>query len=79
MFEYSRAAFGKVVSDIKKLVYACDIAAQSVMIVYLFYAISTGAGKLWANIPLLVLCVGYFLFHARIRGHRLRWKYHVHA
>lgn len=62
MFEYSRAAFGKVVSDIKKLVYACDIAAQSVMIVYLIYAILTPAGKMWANIPLLVLCVGYFLF-----------------
>ena len=62
MFEYSKAAFGKVVSDVKKLVYACDITVQALMIVYLIYALVTDAGKLWANIPLLVICVGYFLF-----------------
>ena len=62
MFEYSKTAFNKVFNDIKKLVYACDVSVQALMIVYLIYALIADGGKLWVNIPLLVLCAGYFLF-----------------
>lgn len=62
MFEYSKTALKKVVNDIKKLVYVCDVVVQSLMIFYLIYAIVTQAGKLWANIPLLTICAAYFLY-----------------
>ena len=62
MLEYSKAAFNKIVNNVKRITYACNVAMQSVMIVYLIYAIVTQAGKMWASIPLLVVCSVYFLF-----------------
>ena len=62
MLEYSKAAFKKILNDTKKLLYVCNVTMQSFIIIYLIYALCTHAGKLWANIPLLVLCAGYFVF-----------------
>jgi hypothetical protein len=62
MLEYSKAAFHKIVNNVKRLTYVCNVAMQAVMVVYLIYATATGSGKMWANISLLTICLAYFIF-----------------
>lgn len=62
MLEYTKAAFNKIMNDLKRLLYAIEIASNVFTIVYLAYSVAVGNGYLWANIPLLILTGGFFLF-----------------
>lgn len=61
MLDYTRAAFNKIADDMKKLLYLIEVSSQVAYIVYLIYALVTGAGNLIANILLSVISVGYFI------------------
>ncbi len=62
MFDYTKTAVAKVVSDFKKLDYIRNIATQILYIAYLLYALIAGAGLMLANGILLFLSVAYFIF-----------------
>lgn len=62
-FINSRAALFKVYNDLKKFIFCFNIAAQSVYIAYLIYAIIVGTGILFANITLIALSAGYLVFY----------------
>ena len=65
MLDYTKAALKKTADDFKKLDYVRNLATQILYAFYLIYAIIAGAGRLWANILLLCLALGYlvvFLF-----------------
>lgn len=62
MFDYTRAAFRKIVDDFKKIDFIRCVLTQSIYIAYLIYAICIGSGLLAVNIALLTLAVAYFLF-----------------
>ena len=62
MFDYTRAALHKIVNDLKRLLYVIEIAANVFTVAFLIYSIIAGNGHLWANIPLLVLTGGFFIF-----------------
>jgi hypothetical protein len=49
-------------NDFKKLLYVIEIVSNVFTIAFLLYSIIAGNGYLWANIPLLVLTGGFFLF-----------------
>jgi uncharacterized membrane protein len=61
MFEYTKAAFNKTIEDFKRLDYIRQILTQIVYIAYLIYALVVAKNYIWANIPLLLLSVGYFV------------------
>ena len=62
MFDYTRAALHKIVNDLKRLLYVIEIAANVFTVAFLIYSMIVGNGHLWANIPLLVLTGGFFIF-----------------
>ena len=62
MFDYTKAAFDKTINDFKRLDYIRQVLTQLVYIAYLIYALIAAKDFLWANIPLLVLSVAYFVF-----------------
>lgn len=62
MLEYTKAAFSKIMNDLKRLLYVIELVSNFFTIVYLVYSIIVGNGYLWANIPLLVLTAGFFIF-----------------
>lgn len=61
MLDYTKAAIKKTVDDFKRLDYIRNLATQILYVAYLTYAVLTPAGKLWADIPLLVLSVAYLV------------------
>ena len=61
MLDYTKAAFKKTVDDFKRLDYIRNVVTQALYVVYLAYAIFAPAGELWANIPLFLLSLGYFV------------------
>ncbi len=62
MFDYTKAALGKIIGDFKKIFNGIKIAMQLLSILYLFYAVFSDTGILIANIILLILALGYFIF-----------------
>ena len=62
MFDYTRAAFRKIVDDFKKIDFIRCVLTQGVYIAYLNYAVCIGAGLLAVNIALLTLATAYFAF-----------------
>ncbi len=61
MLDYTKAAIKKTVEDFKRLDYIRNLATQILYAAYLIYAVCTPAGKLWADIPLLVLSIAYLI------------------
>lgn len=64
MFELTRAAINKTLNDFKRITYWWSFLSQLFGIAYLAYAVFTGQGYLLANILLLVISLGFFLFFA---------------
>lgn len=62
MLDYTKAAIKKTVDDFKRVDFYRNVLTQLLYILYLSYALCTNAGKQWANIPLLILSVAYFIF-----------------
>ena len=62
MLDYTKAAIKQTADDFKKVDYIRNVATQVLYIAYLIYALIAPTGYLAANIPLLVLSVGYFIF-----------------
>lgn len=62
MLEYTKIAVKQTVDDFKKIDYIRNILTQILYIAYLVYALFSSSGLLVANIILLVLSVGYFVF-----------------
>ncbi len=61
MFDYTKAAFNKTIDDFKRLDYTRQVLTQLIYIAYLIYALVDAQNYIWANIPLLLLSVGYFV------------------
>lgn len=62
MFKNTIAVIEKFKSDLDKAVFNVQIAYYAVIIISLLY--STISGKfLWANLPLLLITIGYTIFH----------------
>ena len=61
MLEYTKAALKKTVDDFRRLDYIRNVVTQVLYVAYLAYAIFAPAGKLWANVPLFVLSLGYLI------------------
>ncbi len=68
MFDYTKAAFKKILDDFKRLDFLRNVLTQSVYIAYLIYAVCAQSGVLWVNIALLALSVAYFAFYLFIRA-----------
>lgn len=62
MFDYTQAAFKKILHDFKKLRIGITVGTHLLSIAYLIYALCTGTGFLIANIALLALTASYFVF-----------------
>lgn len=62
MLDYTKAAFSKILNDLKRLLYLIEVVSNLFTIIYLTYSLIVGNGYLWANIPLLVLTGGFFIF-----------------
>lgn len=68
MFDYTRAAVDKTISDCKAFAHIYSIAVQILYIVYLIYAIFAPAGIVWVNIALLSVSLCYFVFYLVTHG-----------
>ena len=70
MFDYTKAAFKKIVDDFKKIDFARSIITQGIYMAYLIYAICIQSGVLGVNIALLTLACAYFGFflYMKTRG-----------
>ena len=62
MFDYTQAAFSKVLKDFKRLRTAITVFVHLFSIAYLIYALATDTGFLIANVALLALTASYFVF-----------------
>ena len=62
MFDYTKAALGKIIGDFKKIFSGIKIATQLLSIVYLLCAVITRTGIFVANLVLLTLAASYFVF-----------------
>ena len=62
MFDYTKTAIDKTISDVKIGKFICDITIHLLYIVYLVYAVSTQRGTIWINVTLLSLSSVYFVF-----------------
>ena len=62
MFDYTKAALSKIISDFRKIANGIKILTQLLSIAYLVYALCTGKRFWIANTVLLSLALGYFLF-----------------
>lgn len=67
MIDYTKAAFGKIISDVKKIGLFFTISSQLFMIAYLTYAVITNESLRIVNGILLALAVCYFFFYLQIR------------
>lgn len=70
MFDNTRAAFGKVLDDFKKIIFTISLTVQCIIIGDLIYKLATGNGFLIANIVLLISNFLYFLFYIYIHDRR---------
>lgn len=77
MFKHTRQVFSDIISDLKRLAFACGVLANAFPIVYLVYAICAPAGILWVNITLLVPSVMYFVFYIVMHGRKEKWARRV--
>ena len=62
MLDYTKAAFGKILGDLKKIFNGIKITTQALSILYLLYAVITQTGVFIANVILLALALSYFIF-----------------
>lgn len=62
MLEYTKAAFSKIINDFKKIFNGIKITTQALSILYLLYAVISQTGVWIANVILLTLALGYFVF-----------------
>ena len=62
MFDYTKAALNKILSDFRKIANGIKITTQLLSIAYLIYALCTGKRFWIANTVLLTLSLGYFAF-----------------
>ena len=62
MFDYTQAAFSKVLKDFKRLRTVITVFVHLFSIAYLIYALATQTGFLIANVALLALTASYFVF-----------------
>ncbi len=62
MFDYTKAALSKIISDFKRISNGIKIITQVFSIAYLIYALCTGKRFWIANTVLLSLSLGYFIF-----------------
>ena len=62
MLDYTKAAFVKILGDFKKIFNGIKITTQALSILYLLYAVITQTGVFVANVILLTLALGYFIF-----------------
>jgi hypothetical protein len=62
MLEYTKAVFNQTIDDLKRISLVASFATQGVYIAYLVYAISVNVGRLYINIPLLVISLAYLVF-----------------
>lgn len=62
MFDYTKAALNKILSDFRKIANGIKITTQLLSIAYLIYALCTGKRFWIANTVLLALSLGYFVF-----------------
>lgn len=62
MLDYTKAAFNKILNDLKRLLYAIEIISNAFTVLYLAYSVIVGNGFLWANVPLLILTGGFLIF-----------------
>ena len=62
MFDYTRNAVKKISDDFNKIIFGISIFTQLFMIGYLIYAVCAQTGVFIANIILLVLAIGHFVF-----------------
>ncbi|MBE5747496.1 MAG: hypothetical protein E7352_04940 [Clostridiales bacterium] len=68
MFDYTQAAFKKIMSDFKKIRVTITVGVHLLSIVYLIYALATQTGFLAVNIALLSLTATYFVFFLIMEG-----------
>ena len=66
MLNYTRAAFRKIINDIKKIRLLFEFSIQFFMVVYLFYSIFTNSATRITNIFLLALTLIYLFFWFKI-------------
>lgn len=62
MLEYTKTVFNQTIDDLKRISLVASFVTQGVYIAYLIYAISVNVGKLYVNIPLLVISLAYLVF-----------------
>ncbi len=62
MFDYTKAALSKIISDFRKIANGIKITTQLLSIAYLIYVLCTGKRFWIANTVLLTLSLGYFVF-----------------
>ena len=62
MFDYTQAAFSKVLKDFKRIRTVITVFVHLFSIAYLIYALVSQTGFLAANIALLALTASYFVF-----------------
>ena len=62
MLDYTKTAIDKIIADFKKFIFLFSVVTQVCTIAYLVYSVFANNGPLWANIPLLLLSVTYFVF-----------------
>jgi hypothetical protein len=70
MFEYTRVAIKKIIDDIKKFVYTFHFSSHLFMIAYLVYSLIMQKGVLWLDIPMLAVCLAYFVFFLVVSNKR---------
>lgn len=63
MFDYTKAAFNKMVDDIKRVAFIAVIIVQALAIIFPLYSIIAKTGNLIVNIVLLVVSVAYLVFY----------------
>ena len=72
MFEYTKAAFKKIIDDFRKIDLARSILTQLLYIAYLIYVICIRSGVLPLNIALLSLATAYFLFFLYVKARSVK-------
>ena len=89
MFDYSKAAFKKILNDFLRIKRICDVITPLFSIAFLTYSVFAKTGIFIANCILLGLAVAYYVFHLIVtfrktdkelkRGVKLTYKICVRA
>lgn len=64
MMKYTRAAFNKIVGDLRKLSYVFNFCVPTLSLSYLVYALATQTGIFAINLIALAVTVLYLIFYA---------------